>query len=64
MAAQDATDPAVRVNAQGGTYKLNTAAWPTERWVGVVTLSALALLILIRRGFRGVNVLGARASIS
>jgi hypothetical protein len=65
MAAQDATgDPTVRVNAQGGTYKLNVGAWPTERWVGVVTLAALALLILIRRGFRGVNVLGVRAGVS
>jgi hypothetical protein len=64
MAADDVTNPTVRVNPQGGTYKLNVGAWPTERWVGLVTLIALALLILIRRGFRGVNVLGVRASVS
>jgi len=50
--------------SNNGVYKLNTSAWPTERWVAVITLSALALLILIRMGFRGVNVLGVRASVS
>ncbi|MGH7551507.1 MAG: hypothetical protein ACREMQ_00590, partial [Longimicrobiales bacterium] len=38
------------------------AAWPTERWVGILTLAALALLILIRRGFRGVDI-GIRGNL-
>lgn len=40
--------------------------WPTERWVGLIVLTALALLILIRFGFRGVGFsanVGARASV-
>lgn len=32
--------------------------WPTERWVGVLVLLALALLILIRFGFRGIGLSG------
>lgn len=48
----------------GGRYPLNTRAWPPERWVGVVVLLALGFLILIRMGFRGVGVLGARVSVS
>lgn len=54
-----------RKNADGGMHPLNmTGAWPAERWVAVVVLSALAMLILIRRGFRGVDVLGARVSVN
>lgn len=30
--------------------------WPTERWVGIIVLGALAVLILIRLGFRGIGV--------
>lgn len=48
----------------GGRYIVPSMnAWTTERWVAVVVLAALALLILIRMGFRGVNVLGARVSV-
>lgn len=32
--------------------------WPTERWAGVLVLTALGLLILIRFGFRGLGVSG------
>lgn len=52
-------------NAQGGKQKLTAVgAWPTERWVVVLVLLALGLLIAIRFGFRGVNVLGVRAGVS
>jgi hypothetical protein len=46
-----------------GRYVLNTSGWPTERWTAIVVLGALALLILIRMGFRGVNVMGASAKL-
>lgn len=42
---------------------MNAEGWPPERWAAIVVLGSLALLILIRRGFRGVNVLGARVSV-
>jgi hypothetical protein len=32
--------------------------WPTERWMGLIVLTALGLLILIRLGFRGVGFTG------
>lgn len=38
--------------------------WDVEKWVGLIVLAALALLIMIRMGFRGVNVLGVRAGVS
>ena len=38
-------------------------SWPPERWAAVVVLAALGVLILIRMGFRGVDVLGARVSV-
>lgn len=48
----------------GGRYRLTSGdAWPPERWAAVVVLLALGFLILIRMGFRGVNVLGARVSV-
>ncbi len=46
-----------------GRYVLSTNGWPTERWTAAVVLVALALLILIRMGFRGVNVMGASVSV-
>lgn len=46
----------------GGVYRLNTSEWPTERWVAVITLAALSLLILIRMGFRGINVPGVASA--
>lgn len=49
----------------GGRYTLpSTNSWEPERWAAVVVLVALALLILIRMGFRGVNVMGLKASVS
>lgn len=48
-----------------GTQKLSIArGWDVEKWVGLIVLAALALLISIRMGFRGVNVLGVRAGVS
>jgi hypothetical protein len=46
-----------------GTYTMNFTGWPPERWAAIVVLGALATLILIRRGFRGVNFLGAKVSV-
>lgn len=56
----------VRANGQGDPYRRNLTAvgeWPAERWSAVVVLVCLGLLILIRMGFRGVNVLGVSASV-
>lgn len=47
-----------------GKYVMNSGSWPTERWTAVVVLGALGFLIMIRMGFRGVNLMGARVSVS
>lgn len=48
----------------GGRYVMpDVNAWGAERWTAVVVLAALALLVIIRMGFRGVDVLGARVSL-
>jgi hypothetical protein len=46
-----------------GRYVLSVAGWPAERWTAIVVLAALALLILIRMGFRGIDVLGASVKV-
>lgn len=52
-------------NARGGKQKTSApGAWPVERWVAVLVLGSLFLLILIRMGFRGVNVGGFSASVN
>lgn len=38
-------------------------AWSAERWAAVIVLLSLGFLVLIRMGFRGVDVLGARVSV-
>ena len=51
--------------APGGKQKVGRMqGWPVEYWTAALVIIALALLILIRRGFRGVNVAGLSASIS
>lgn len=53
-----------RMNKTGGNYKISMGGeWPTERWVAVVVLAALASLILLRMGFRGISFAGASARI-
>lgn len=48
----------------GGRWTMPAAdAWGPERWAVVLVLLALGLLILVRMGFRGVDVLGARVSV-
>lgn len=42
----------------------NGDAWPTERWAAVVVLGSLGALILLRMGFRGVGLMGARVSVN
>lgn len=42
---------------------MSNGEWGPERWAAVIVLGALGLLILLRMGFRGVNVLGAKASL-
>lgn len=49
--------------SSAGTYTMNANGWPPERWAAIVVIGALGLLILIRRGFRGVSLLGARVSV-
>lgn len=46
-----------------GTFQI-AEGWSTERWTAVVVIGALLLLMAIRAGFRGVNVMGFRASVS
>lgn len=48
----------------GGKFNMSSAtALTPERWVAVVVLGSLGILISVRMGFRGVNVLGARVSV-
>ena len=50
--------------ARNGTQRLSmTRGWDTDKWVALLVIASLALLIAIRYGFRGVNVLGVRASV-
>lgn len=52
-------------NTRNGTQKLSIGrGWDTEKWVAVIVLLSLALLIAIRMGFRGVNLMGVSASVS
>jgi hypothetical protein len=48
---------------RSGTYRMSTEGWPAERWAAIVVLGSLGVLILIRMGFRGINVLGANVSV-
>ena len=62
--ALSAVKPAGQNAARTGKTKMTDLnAWSTERWVAVIVLASLAFLIAIRAGFRGVNVLGVRASV-
>lgn len=45
-----------RKASEGGRVKLSIGGMPTENWVAIITIAALVLLILIRRGFRGINI--------
>lgn len=52
-------------SGNGGTQKMSMArGWNTDKWVALIVLLALALLIAIRMGFRGVNVMGISAGVS
>jgi hypothetical protein len=44
-------------------HTMSVDPWPLERWTAVIVLLALAFLILIRMGFRGLSVLDARVSL-
>lgn len=49
---------------QGGRYVMpDMNAWGAERWAAVVVLGALGILVLVRMGFRGVDVFGAKVSV-
>jgi hypothetical protein len=53
------------ISKESGTrWKMSTEGWPTENWVGVVVLVALAGLIAIRMGFRGVSLGGVSVGVS
>lgn len=65
MAVQYTTAGNQSSQANGQTRGNGTAfgiqarvGWPTERWVGAIVIAALALLILIRFGFRGIGIQG------
>lgn len=48
-----------------GRYTMpDVNAWQPERWAAILVLLALGFLVLVRMGFRGVDVLGARVSVS
>ncbi len=50
---------------RNGTQQISMVrGWDTEKWVAVIVLLSLALLIAIRMGFRGVNLLGVSANVS
>lgn len=50
-------------NADGKAALMSTNAWPAERWTAVIVLGSLGALMLLRMGFRGVSVMGARVSV-
>lgn len=56
------------MSVYGGGYNDANAVQPTgitpERALAVIVIVALVLLILISRGFRGVNVGGVRVGVS
>jgi hypothetical protein len=45
-------------DAGGSRWTVSTEGWPVENWVALIVLASLALLILIRMGFRGISVPG------
>lgn len=54
--------PSARETAQRRSSGVRASvgfSWPQERWVGALIVVALALLILIRVGFRGIGVTGS-----
>jgi hypothetical protein len=51
-------------NEKTQRWAISTGGWDTEKWVAVVVLGALALLIAIRMGFRGIDVMGASVRVS
>lgn len=52
------------VQNNGTRFTMNTSQWPPERWAAVIVIASLVLLILIRRGFRGVSFMGANVNVS
>jgi hypothetical protein len=49
---------------QNNVHTLSSSqSWPAERWAAILVLGALGLLILLRSGVRGVDLLGARVSV-
>lgn len=47
----------------GKTYMMSMSSWPVERWVAAIVVGALTLLILIKMGFREINILGVKAGV-
>jgi hypothetical protein len=44
--------------------KLTFGGWTADRWATAIVLGAFALLLAVRYGFRGINVLGAKLTVS
>jgi hypothetical protein len=55
---------AARQSEQTSKWTISTGGWSTERWAAIIVLGALAALIAIRMGFRGVNALGVNVSVN
>lgn len=48
-----------------GRFRVSSpSSWDTDRWTTVVVIMCLAMLIMLRLGFRGVSVMGANVSVS
>lgn len=39
-------------------------AWPTERWAAILVIGAVVVLMLIRAGVRGVDIMGASVRVN
>lgn len=47
-----------------GRFRVSSEGWTTERWLAVIVLLSLGMLIAIRMGFRGIDVMGASVRVS
>lgn len=54
----------VKADEKTGRWTVSAAGISPENWMGIIVLVCLGLLIAIRMGFRGINVLGANVSVS
>lgn len=60
---QNQSGPGNTRTASGKYIMSSDGAWDADRWAGVLVIGALGVLILLRMGFRGVSLMGARVSV-